>query len=135
VFSCVCVPSARLFFPQPSVTVRKVVFLDDRSSDKTLETLTEVVGSLDVLPFELDIVGSRTMFDSQAYVRSDPLGRPRPINLQQMQLLQEGKVAPLPLAPPSEGAAAASLAVVAGNNNTAAASQKRWWQVWKRSSQ
>jgi len=118
------------------VTVRKVVFLDDRSSDKTLETLTEVVGSLDVLPFELDIVGSRTKFDPQAYVRSDPLGRPRPINLQQMQLLQEGKVAPLPLAPSDSAATAAAAPTTAttSNNGAVAAGQKRWWQVWKRSS-
>jgi hypothetical protein len=115
------------------VTVRKVVFLDDRSSDKTLETLTEVVGSLDVLPFELDIVGSRTMFDPQAYVRSDPLGRPRPTNLQQMQLLQEGKVPPLPLEEHNKTAAATTTAT-ASNNDAVTAGHKRWWQVWKRSS-
>jgi len=115
----------------PSVTVRKVVFLDDRSSDKTLEQLTAVTGSLDVLPFESGIVGARTKFDAEKYVRSDPMGRPRPINLQQLEDIQEGRVPPLVGSQARLRPALAAASTEASSGG--AHSSRSWWQVWKRS--
>ncbi len=115
-----------LFFPLklvlPSVTVRKVIFLDDRSSDATLRVLTHVIGSLDRLPFEMNIVGARTKFDPEEYERTDPLGKPRPTSVKELEAR---------LYPQGGHTRAVDKTDIDSSTAAPARSQRSWWQVWK----
>lgn len=63
---------------QPPLTRLKISWTEDERSLHTQQLLSTVVGSLDRLPLEWDLIGARTRFNFEKYVETDPLAQPRP---------------------------------------------------------